>query len=242
MLGNLPAHAQWRVGLWSDYFSWKENTSPSVRENGSLGRLSLDWTLPRESGLLFGYRGEIHGGAVEYQGSTLFPPIQPVTGTTLYVGTVQEAQLRWRSGTGGARFLDLVAGLGVDVWRRSLSVSQKEDYIVGYGRLGVESEPWGGGWMAGVGVLLPFHVHENAHLTDLGFQQNPALAPERMPSPYLRLGFRLSPPVIIRFDLEVLRLGASPAVAVTHQSLGAMDVYQPASTRIRGGIGVLVEF
>jgi hypothetical protein len=46
----------------------------------------------------------------------------------------------------------------------------------------------------------------------------------------------------ILFNLEVLRLGASPAVPVTHQSLGAMAVYQPASTRVTGGIGILVQF
>ena len=242
ILISSPAPAQWRMGLWSDNFSWQEDTSPRVRETGTLARLSVDYTLPRESGLLFGYRGRIHGGSVAYEGSTLFPPIEPVTGTTVYTGTLHEGQLRWRAGAGAARCLDLVAGLGVDVWRRSLSASQKEDYIVGFARLGLETEPWGTGWVAGGGVLLPFHVYENAHLTDIGFQQNPALRPEGLPSPYLQLGYRLLPPVIIRFDLEVLRLGSSPAVGVTHGSLGAMGVYQPASTRISGGIGVLLQF
>jgi len=242
VLTTPAALAQWRIGLWSDYFSWKEDTSPTVRETGTLTQLSVDYTVPRESGLIFGYRGRLYGGWVDYEGSTLFPPIQPVTGTTLYAGTLQEAQMRWRVGVGGARFLDLVAGLGVDAWRRHLSASQKEDYVVGFGRLGIESAPAATGWLAGVGVRLPFHVHENAHLVDVGFQQNPSLRPEGLPSPYLQLGYRPSPMLTILFNLEVLRLGASPAVPVTHQSLGAMSVYQPASTRVTGGIGILVQF
>ncbi len=114
--------------------------------------------------------------------------------------------------------------------------------MIGFGRLGIESEPAATGWLAGVGVRLPFHVHENAHLVDVGFQQNPSLKPEGLPSPYLQLGYRPSPMLAILFNLEVVRLGASPAVPVTHQSLGAMAAYQPASTRVTGGIGILVQF
>ncbi len=90
------ALAQWRIGRWSDCFSWKEDTSPTVRKTGTLTQLSVDYTVPRESGLIFGYRGRLDGGWVDYEGSTRFPPIQPVTGTTLHAGTVQEARMRWR--------------------------------------------------------------------------------------------------------------------------------------------------
>ena len=121
-----------------DYLSWTETTTPEVKETGPLYALGVAYTQDRDAGALFAYRGKLWGGSVNYEGATLFGGT-PVESTTDYFGASNELQARWRKpGTRGGN-LDGVLGVGLDVWRRSLSSVQNEDYAIGYLRLGVES-------------------------------------------------------------------------------------------------------
>ena len=236
------ASAQLRASAGIESFSWKEDTTPEVKESGALLAFGLEYTRIADAGLLWAYRGRLYFGSVDYEGATLFPPVQPVTATTEYTGTVQEAQLRYRFDVGGQRGVDLVAGAGVDLWQRRLSSSQKEDYVIGFARLGLETERAGTGWLAGLGVKMPFYSWEDSHLTDIGFQQNPRLKPGKEVSGYLHAGYHFQGPLALVFYVDSLRLSRSPAEPVVHNTQGSMLIFQPASTRYSAGFKVVVDF
>lgn len=240
--GAGPAQAQLRASIGIEAFSWKEDTVPRVKETGSLLAAGLDYTRPADVGLLWAYRGRLYGGAVSYEGSTLFPPVQPVTGTTEYAGTVQEGQLRYRFDAGGQRRLDVVVGAGFDIWQRKLNARQTEDYVVGFARLGIETERDGRGWIAGGGVKIPFYTWEDAHLTSVGFDRNPVLKPGGQVSGYLHAGYRPDGPIAVIFYVDGLRFSRSPSEPVVHATNGATSVFQPASTRVSAGVKVQFEF
>jgi hypothetical protein len=237
----LPAHAQMRVSIGVEAFSWKEDTSPEVKETGALLSAGAEYTMPKEAGFLLAYRGRIYGGEVEYEGSTLFPPRTPVSSQTQYLGMSNEGQLRHRFDIQGARSLDMVLGVGVDVWQRTLSSIQKEDFLIGFARLGIETEARGQGWLAGIGVKVPFYTWEDAHLTDIGFQSNPSLEPGKRLSPYLHVGYRLKDPVAIVFYVDSFRFSQSPYQPVSHPTQGQNLIFQPASDRYSAGVKVVID-
>jgi hypothetical protein len=242
VIGAAGAHAEFRAGLGTEYFSWVEDTSPEVRETGGLLAAALEFNQPRADGLLFGYRGRLYAGSVMYEGSELFPPRRPVTGTTEYAGTSQEVQGRYRFLVGDLRPLDLVAGAGVDLWQRKLSAIQKEDFVIGYARLGLELEPDRRGWIAGGGLKFPFYTWEDAHLDEIGFGSNPVLRPGKAVSPYAHLGYRFDGPFAILVYVDTFRFTRSRAERVTHATQGVVDVLQPASTRVNVGFRVVFHF
>lgn len=241
-VGVHPAQAELRGGIGTEYFSWVEDTSPEVRETGGLLAFALEFNQPRDAGLLFGYRGRLYAGAVTYEGSELFPPRRPVTGTTEYAGTSQEVQARYRFLVGDLAPLDVVAGAGVDLWQRKLSSIQKEDFVIGYARVGLELEPDRRGWIAGGGLKIPFYTWEDAHLDDIGFSSNPVLKPGKAVSPYAHLGYRFDGPFAFLVYLDTFRFTRSPAERVTHATQGVVDVLQPASTRVNVGFRVVFHF
>lgn len=240
--GAPGAHAEFRGGIGTEYFSWVEDTTPEVRETGGLLAAALEFNQPQDEGLLFGYRGRLYAGSVSYEGSELFPPRRPVIGTTEYVGTSQEVQGRYRFLVGDLRPLDLVAGAGVDLWQRKLSAIQKEDFVIGFARLGLELEPDRRGWIAGGGLKVPFYTWENAHLDEIGFGSNPVLKPGKAISPYAHLGYRFDGPFAVLLYVDTFRFTRSQAERVTHATQGVVDVLQPASTRVSVGFRVVFHF
>jgi hypothetical protein len=237
----LPAHAQLRVSIGTEYFSWKEDVTPAVKETGALLSAGAEYTMPRDAGFLLAYRGRLYGGEVSYTGATLFPPNTPIESQTRYLGASNEGQVRYRFDMRGSRALDLVLGMGVDVWQRTLSRSQKEDFVIGFARLGVETEAKGTGWLAGVGVKMPFYTWENAHLTDIGFTSNPILKPGKRPSPYLHVGYRFQDPIAVVLYVDSFRFSQSPYESVTHSTQGPLLIYQPASDRYSVGVKVVID-
>lgn len=237
----LPAHAQLRVSIGTEYFSWKEDTRPEVKETGALLSAGAEYTMPRDAGFLLAYRGRLYGGEVSYEGATLFPPNTPIQGQTGYLGMSNEGQVRYRFDVRGSRAVDLVLGAGVDVWQRSLSRSQKEDFVIGFARFGIETEAKSAGWLAGAGVKMPFYTWENAHLTDIGFTSNRILRPGKRPSPYLHFGYRFQDPIAVVFYVDSFRFSRSPMEPVTHTTQGQNLIFQPASDRYSVGVKVVID-
>lgn len=215
-----------------DYLRWVESTSPEVTETGPLAVLGLGYTQNRDAGLLFAYRGKLWGGSVNYDGATLFGGT-PVESTSSYLGVTNELQARWRKRGSPGGSLDGVLGLGLDAWRRRLSSVQKEDYLIGYARLGLESgTDEKSRWSAAVGFKYPVWTYENAHFDEIGFDSNPILHPGRELSPYASLGYRLSTSLQLTGYYEGYRLGRSPQVQANEVSLGLgpTALVQPATT------------
>ncbi len=94
-----------------------------------------------------------------------------------------EGQLRYRLPKQRSYWLDLVGAIGLDVWARKFQTGQREDYRVGFLRLGVEIGTGAEtGVIAGLGVKYPFWIDEDANFTDEGYDQNPSLEPGESPA------------------------------------------------------------
>jgi hypothetical protein len=186
-----PAQAQFRLGGGVEYFTWSEDTNPSVEETGPLLVLHLGYLQSKPRGLLFGYAGRLYFGDVDYEGATLAPPFTPIASTTRYTGMSNEAQLRYRLPPSRGYWLDFTSALGLDVWQRELSSVQKEDWRVGYLRLGVDLDtPADQGFVLGAGFKYPVYTWEDAHFTSAGFDRNPTLEPGKEWSVYAQVGYR----------------------------------------------------
>ena len=221
-----------------DYLSWKETTTPEVKETGPLYALGIAYTQDRDAGALFAYRGKLWGGSVTYDGATLFGGT-PVESTTNYIGASNELQVRWRVPGKPGGNIDSVLGAGLDVWRRSLSSVQNEDYAIGYLRLGVESGTDNSStWSVSLGLKYPFWTYQNAHLDQIGFDSNPILHPGKEISPFGSLGYRFTPTLQIVGYYDGCRFGRSAPVQANEVATGQgpTTLVQPATTMSVFGI------
>ena len=221
-----PVQAQLAVSGGIEYLRWTEDTQPiSVRERGPLITASLAYTQRKDRGFLFAYRGKLYVGEVDYEGSLLFAPSVAISGTTRYTGLANEAQLRYRASYG----LDFFGSAGVDTWERRLSSDQKENYVIAFVRLGVETSTKRQGWLFGAGIKYPVWTRENAHFDDLGFDQNPFLSPGRSISAFAQLGYRFQEHWALIGYMDSFRFTESDAVTVTRNGVPAGAFVQPAS-------------
>jgi hypothetical protein len=237
------ARAELTVFAGIEYFDWQEDTAPSVKETGPLLAGGLIWTQDKEQGLLFGYRGEIYFGQVTYNGAYLFSGA-PATGNVDYFGVLNEGQLRYRFPLRGNEHLDAVLAAGADLWRRQFQGSdQQEDWGVVYARLGAELGPQLGkpGWLAAVGLKYPVYTYENAHLTDIGFDQNPTLTPGKDWSAYASVGYRFGAHWSVVGYYDSYRFQQSASVQATLNGT-QYSIYQPKSSMDVLGIQVLYSF
>ncbi|HUQ26687.1 MAG TPA: hypothetical protein VM140_13540 [Burkholderiales bacterium] len=220
------ARAAWEANVKLERFRWAESTQPGVTETGPRFGIGAAWTQDRDSGLLFGWRGELYGGSVHYSGAELFPPNRPISGTTEYTGIINELQAIYRSAGGGAA---LIAGLGFDYWNRQLTDIQSEEWYVTFARLGGElGNRARSGFFAGAGVKYPVYIAEDAHLTDIGFDQNPTLHPGRAPSLYGEIGYRFARNWTLSGYYDSYRFRESPGERVTGGG-ASFIVFQPES-------------
>jgi len=225
-----------------DYLRWRETTVPEVKETGPLYGLGVAYTQDRDAGALFAYRGKLWGGTVNYDGGTLFGGT-PVQSTTDYTGLSNELQVRWRTPGKPGGNLDGVLGAGLDVWRRTLTSVQKEDYAIGYLRLGVESGTDDfsfSKWAVSLGFKYPIWTYENAHFDQIGFDSNPILRPGKEISPFGSLGYRLAPNLQLVAYYDGFRFSKSATVQANEiaTGLGPTTLVQPASAMSVFGIRV----
>ena len=226
------------VSIGLESFEWTEDTAPiEVEEWGVLLALGLAWTQRKDKGWLLAFRGRADFGDVDFYGARLFSPSVPAEGTTSYLGMSNEAQVRyrWPTRTRGYSF-DLLGAVGYDFWERELSQFQQEDFQVAFLRLGVEVNPTGNkGWMFGAGVKYPVWTEEDAHFTDLGYEQNPKLEPGLGVSAYGQVGYRFQRHLALIAYLDGYNFRESDAVFVTQG--GTTDAFvQPASVQYNVGL------
>lgn len=192
LASSAPASAGWGITADMEHFRWAEDTEPRVTETGPRFGVGVSWTQDRPWGWQFAYRGRLYFGSVKYDGTTLFPPHQPITGTTEYGGLINEGQAIYRF-PGNASGAEFVSGLAWDYWNRQLSSDQREQYWVASVRLGLNLDRRAStGWFGGAGLKYPFYTHEDGHLTEIGFTSNPTLQPRGDVSLYAQAGYRFS--------------------------------------------------
>jgi len=239
---SAAAHAGWSVSADLEGFKWQEDGSPSVIERGARYGASWGFLQEREVGWQFAYRGQFRRGTVDYTGSFLFTGA-PATTRTRYTGLVNEAQAIYRLPQPAG--FEFVGGLGLDYWERNILPEQREDYAVGFLRLGFNIDPRADrGWFGGGGVKLPFYVYEDAHLDELGFQQNEKLEPKGEWSFYAQAGYRFTARWSLIGYYDGYRFGESKAVRVSSSSSPGTTflIFQPASTVDSVGLKLQYEF
>jgi hypothetical protein len=223
------ASARWSVSAETESFRWRESTTPAVTESGPRFGIGGSWRQEKDAGWLLGWRGKLYWGSVDYNGSFLFSGA-PASGTTEYAGASNELQVIYRPY--GIRLANVafVGSVGLDAWQRRLSEQQKEDYTIGFARLGFEYDAGNSqGWFGGAGVKKPIYTHEDAHLRDIGFDENPALRPGKDPSLYGQIGYRFSGKWSLLGYYDSYRFGRSNTVTVT-AGRSLFGVFQPQSS------------
>ncbi|MFN0314098.1 MAG: hypothetical protein ACKVQA_03545 [Burkholderiales bacterium] len=83
--GIHSAHAELHLGGGLEYFDWREDTTPQVKETGPVAAFHVAWTQDKSSGMVFGAKGRVWTGSVDYEGADLVTN-QPLSGTTDYFG------------------------------------------------------------------------------------------------------------------------------------------------------------
>ena len=239
---NAHAASGWSLSADVENFRWEEQGSPSVTETGPRYGFGWNWVQERPVGWQFAYRGLFRYGKVDYNGAFLFSGA-PATAQTRYTGVVNEAQgiYRFAQPVG----FEFVSGVGFDYWQRKILPDQREDYSVGFLRLGINVDPRAPtGFFGGGGLKYPFYVSENAHLNDLGFDQNPRLEPKGELSLYGQLGYRFTPRWSLIGYYDSLRLGESQTVRVTASDSPGTTflLFQPASTITAFGLRLQYSF
>jgi len=239
MLWAAPALARtpmFTVNGGVEFLHWTEDVQPiPVKEDGPLAVLALGWTQPGESPARVAYRGRVYIGEVDYHGTELFPPHDEVSSTSRYEGTTQEGQVL----VGSSGPLRMIGGIGVEIWKRWLGAHQREDFTIGYLRVGAEaSQPEPEGWTAGAGLRVPFSMSEDAHLDVIGFDQNPTLKPEAHVGLYADAGYRFPKGWSVRGTFEQFRFDASPPVELTVDGDPQGTIFQPGGKRRLAGISV----
>jgi len=236
------AQASWSISADLETFQWKEDGTPSVTEKGA--RYGLSWGYLREAdaGWQWAYRGQFRRGTVDYSGAFLFTG-QPTSARTRYTGLLNELQ-------GSYRFpqslgFELLGGLGFDYWERNILPDQKEDYSVGFARLGLNIDPRAPrGFFGGAGVKFPFFISENAHLDELGFDQNERLRPKGELSVYAQAGYRFPQGWSLIGYYDGYRFGESKTVSTTSSAFPGTQflIFQPASKVDSFGVKLQYEF
>lgn len=225
-LAAVGADAQIVTSAGIGYVDWRESTSPlTVREQGALLDLRIRYDPPKERGVRGVYGGSFYWGQANYQGSYLYDRTVPALAVSQYIGTMQEGQVRYRA----TPVIEGVVGVVADLWRRRLGSRQKEDFRVLWIRLGADhGTPGVGGWRVGGGLKAPVWVEENAHFNDIGFDQNPRMAPGRRLSGYAEVDYRLNLNWTLVGQWDSYRFGRSPERTVTVDG-NAARVSQPAT-------------
>jgi hypothetical protein len=239
------AHAGLGIGVGEESYRWVEQpsgNSGTPTEAGARFALFLDWTPTRDQGLLIGWRAKLYGGTVNYDTYTISTGT-PVTTQTDYAGRAVDVYVFYRATHG----IDYLAGVGQDVWRRSIrngGSNQIEDYSILFGRVGLRfgTSQSKTGLHGELGAKYPFSTTEDAHLTSMGYTTNPMLSPKWEASGYAELGYRLTEKFDVVGYYDSWRFKQSENVTVTDTAGATWYVYQPTSSMDAVGIKLLYQF
>jgi hypothetical protein len=231
-ISSTSAHASWDTGVSLEYYSWKEEIPESAntpKESGPRYAVHLNWTKDGDAGLLFGYRGKIYFGQVNYDTFTQ-QTNTPVSTNSQYSGTAHEGQFYYRSDAGNYK-MDYVGSIGADFWRRTIDSSLIEDYSILYLRGGLNLDQPGRriGFHGGGGLKYPFWTAEDSHLDSYGYYSNPIITPGKDISLYAELGYRINDHFDVIGYYDSWRFKKSNIVTTTN-AMGTWNIWQPKSS------------
>lgn len=198
LLAMGPAQAEeYQVTFGSEYFFWREydGSSKLLEERGPRFFVGLDAENAQASDWVYGLRGRLYTGRVNYDGQTQAGV--PHTTDTDYSGWSAEFDFTRRfisAQPTKADYWGLKLALGYDSWLRNIRdrgsvYGYEERYDVGYGRLGA-IYTGGAGWSVQGGLKLPLFTGEYVELTRLGYD-DVTLRPKPDYSLYASITYRL---------------------------------------------------
>lgn len=246
---------QWDAGLTEvsiglELFRWQEFDSGGNRLLTEQGpRVNMRYSRNNESrissGMLYNINGSLYGGDVEYDGQTQYIADLKnkdlndifISSNTDYAGVTGEVNIGYRTRPlAGVGELDLLGGIGIDSWTRTISDgvdarNQRvdglvEDYKIGFARLAIGKNKqhnfWKGLWR--IGVKYPFFTKETLDVPSL------ELDPGKLISGFFIYRFQLmqngsmNKGVFVSFIYDGYRFSKSPVVKRFRQPKSNMDI------------------
>ncbi len=226
-LTGVHSSAQLRLELAPEYFYWQEdvNGSKLLDESGARIGLELSYKPLRETGWLWAGRAKAYYGSVDYSGYLELAngEIEPLKSTTEYYGGLLEGRYGYRWALGQEHFLDLMAGPGVELWLRRLGGPGGYDelWLPLYLKAGADLSPRERGWIASLGLKLPFYTTQWVYITP-----SPTLHPQPMVSGYAEAGYRFGPHFSLTAFFDSYWFNKSPVQS---------GYYQPESKTFQAG-------
>jgi len=233
LLSAPKAHTQVAVFFEPEYFVWQEfvDGRKVLEESGPRFVLGASYKMESDDrGFLFGAQLKGYYGEVGYDGETQSGT--PVETTTQYYGGLGEVRGFYRAFAGKSYFLDVFGAFGVEGWRRSLygEGGYIEEWIIGYGKLGVELDPRANGWLGSIGVKYPIYTDEVARLSEFGLPDI-QLHPGKLPSVFFEGGYQFTKNFSVLATFDSYWFDESDV-----ESVGPVGFFQPESRNYVAGL------
>lgn len=228
-----------------DWEETQEDGSGYVGEAGSgVTRLGLSYTFSvYDPQVLHSIGVEGSAGTVTYDGSYIGGGA--VTSTTrwdaLRLNYDRVAPLPGTS-------WDWLAGVSFEkrnraIWNPSAKRDQKEDFLGGIARLGVQSQrPSQTGWFGGAGMNLTFSTNEDTYAKELGLKEDVTLSPGSSLGYQWHVGYAFSRNTSLELHQEMLRWKISNKVNVSNAAGDTGQIWQPASDLTRTSLRLTHKF
>ena len=193
MLSGSSALAQFKLDVAPEYFYWQEDVNGAKVMDNSGFRIGLEasYEQPKEKGWLSATRFKLYYGEVDYDGQTWGGT--PLKTTTDYYGGLLEERYGYRWGLGEKQYLDLMGGIGLDFWLRSLNGpgGYNEYWLPIYLKAGLEVSPKETGWIGTLGVKAAVYTTQIADFGRMG-GGTVTVHPGTMPSGYAEAGYKFT--------------------------------------------------
>lgn len=239
LCGN-AAFGQVTVAFAPEYYYWQENANGAkvMDEGGIRYGLELTYKQPLDEGWIWAGRLKVYYGLIDY---TEYPSAgtgSPSETKTFdeYFGGLGELRTGYRWELEGNEYLDLLGGLGLEDWRRSLNGTggYAENWLPIYFKAGFELSPEDeSGWIGALGLKVPVYTWQTVDLSRVG---GPVftLHPGSKPSLYAEAGYQYKKFSLVAY-FDSYWFAQSPMVLV--ESGGTYGyVYQPESLSFEAGL------
>jgi hypothetical protein len=223
---------QWTLAFAPEYFYWQEDVGGAkiLDESGFRYGLELSYKQRQDEGWLWAARFKVYYGSIDYDGQT--DAGTPVKTTSEYWGGLGELRYGYRWNPDEQLNVDLMGGIGLEDWYRTLNGSggYSENWLPIYLKAGVDFSSDTPGWFGSLGLKVPVYTIETADLSDFG-GGTVTLHPEPRPSSYAEAGYQFTRHVSLAAYLDSYWFGQSPSV-----NAGLYQVYQPESFSFQAGL------
>jgi hypothetical protein len=228
------AFGQLTLAFAPEYYYWQENANGAklLDESGIRYGLELSYKQEQDEGWIWAGRFKVYYGSLDYNGQT-FGGTSLKT-TSEYYGGLAELRTGYRWDLNDDEYLDLMGGLGLEDWLRSLNGTggYDENWLPIYAKAGFELCPENeSGWLGTLGVKVPIYTWQMVDLSRVGGGSF-TLHPGSRPSAYAEAGYQYKRLSLVAY-FDSYWFAQSPVVEYQ-----GIYVYQPESLSFEAGLKV----